>query len=73
VVEDDGVGSSGSPNRTDSSSSGGLGQQIISAMASKLGATLELDANHAGTRVLLRFPLTEEAAGFAQTAEAGAV
>ena len=33
----------------------GMGQRIVSAMASKLEASVERDSNHAGTRIVLRF------------------
>src|SRR6202795_2954323 len=33
----------------------GMGQRIVSAMASKLEASVERDPGHAGTRILLRF------------------
>jgi hypothetical protein len=32
-----------------------MGQRIVSAMASKLEASVERDPDHAGTRVLVRF------------------
>jgi hypothetical protein len=32
-----------------------MGQRIVSAMASKLEASVERDPGHAGTRILLRF------------------
>ncbi|MFL6836243.1 MAG: two-component system sensor histidine kinase/response regulator, partial [Bradyrhizobium sp.] len=34
----------------------GMGQRIVSAMASKLEASVERDSNHAGTRIEVRFP-----------------
>ena len=33
----------------------GMGQRIVTAMASKLDATVERDPNHPGTRIVLRF------------------
>jgi two-component sensor histidine kinase len=36
----------------------GMGQRIVSAMAAKLSASVERDAAHSGTRVVLRFPRT---------------
>ena len=36
----------------------GLGQRIISAMATKLEASLERDPVHKGTRIVIQFPLT---------------
>lgn len=35
----------------------GLGQRIVSAMAAKLDASLTRDPAHAGTRIVIRFPL----------------
>ncbi len=32
-----------------------MGQRIVSAMATKLEATVERDPAHAGTRIVLRF------------------
>ena len=34
----------------------GMGQRIVSAMATKLEANVERDPNHAGTKIVLRFP-----------------
>ena len=50
-IADDGVGLNA---RTDPRSTG-MGQRIVSAMASKLDATIERDGAHAGTRIVLRF------------------
>jgi two-component sensor histidine kinase len=50
-IADDGVGLNA---RTDPRSTG-MGQRIVSAMASKLEASVERDAAHAGTRIVLRF------------------
>jgi two-component sensor histidine kinase len=50
-IADDGVGL----NVKVDPRSTGMGQRIVSAMASKLEATVERDANHPGTRILLRF------------------
>jgi len=52
-ITDDGVGLlvKADPRST------GLGQRIVSAMAAKLDATLERDPEHAGTRIVIRFPL----------------
>ena len=36
-----------------------MGQRIVSAMASKLEATVERDPNHAGTRIVVRFHRTK--------------
>jgi two-component sensor histidine kinase len=50
-IADDGVGlnAKADPRST------GMGQRIVSAMASKLEAEVERDPAHAGTRVVLRF------------------
>lgn len=50
-IADDGVGLSA---RTDPRSTG-MGQHIVTAMASKLEASVERDPAHAGTRIVLRF------------------
>ncbi len=50
AVEDDGVGSAEA-----AAAGSGLGRQITQAMAAKLGATLEQDRHHRGTRMVLRF------------------
>ncbi|MBP2303398.1 response regulator [Azospirillum picis] len=52
-VEDDGVGFS----ETDAPQGTGLGTRIIQAMATSLGALLQHDRQHAGTRVTLTMPL----------------
>jgi two-component sensor histidine kinase len=51
-IADDGVGlnAKADPRST------GMGQRIVSAMASKLEANVERDPNHAGTRMLVQFP-----------------
>lgn len=51
TVEDDGVGVGASNNPT----STGLGQRIVTAMASKLNGTLEHDRAHDGTRITVSF------------------
>lgn len=51
-VEDDGVGWTGEGETKGS----GLGTKIINSMARVVGAPMEFDASHKGTRVLLRFP-----------------
>ncbi len=50
-IADDGVGLNvkADPRST------GMGQRIVSAMATKLDATVERDPTHAGTRIVLRF------------------
>ena len=50
-IADDGVGLN---VKTDPRSTG-MGQRIVSAMASKLEANVERDPAHAGTRIVLRF------------------
>jgi two-component sensor histidine kinase len=50
-IADDGVGLSA---RSDPRSTG-MGQRIVSAMASKLSASVERDEAHAGTRIVMRF------------------
>jgi len=54
-ISDDGVGING---KSDPRSTG-MGQRIVSAMATKLDATVERDPNHAGTRIVLRFAGTK--------------
>jgi two-component sensor histidine kinase len=51
-ITDDGVGlnAKADPRST------GMGQRIVTAMATKLDACVERDPNHAGTRVVVRFP-----------------
>jgi two-component sensor histidine kinase len=57
-VEDDGVGimPRAKPKST------GLGQRIVRAMGEKLGATIEIDRAHKGTRVVVSFDLRKPAA-----------
>jgi two-component sensor histidine kinase/CheY-like chemotaxis protein len=50
-ISDDGVGLNG---KSDPRSTG-MGQRIVSAMASKLEANVERDPNHAGTRIVVTF------------------
>ena len=50
-IADDGVGLN---VKTDPRSTG-MGQRIVSAMASKLDASVERDPSHPGTRIVLRF------------------
>ncbi len=50
-IADDGVGLN---VKTDPRSTG-MGQRIVTAMASKLEASVERDPGHAGTRIILRF------------------
>jgi two-component sensor histidine kinase len=53
IVEDDGVGivPRAKPKST------GLGQRIVRAMGEKLGANIEIDRAHKGTRVVVSFDL----------------
>jgi two-component sensor histidine kinase len=50
-IADNGVGLNG---KTDPRSTG-MGQRIVTAMASKLEASVERDPDHAGTRIVIRF------------------
>jgi len=50
-ISDDGVGLNG---KSDPRSTG-MGQRIVSAMGSKLEATVERDPDHAGTRIVVKF------------------
>jgi len=63
-ISDDGVGDNGSSDPR----STGMGQRIVSAMATKLEASVERDPNHQGTRIVLRFAR----AGAAKTVHAAA-
>ncbi len=54
-ISDDGVGLNG---KSDPRSTG-MGQRIVSAMASKLEATVERDPNHDGTRIVVTFRRTK--------------
>ena len=51
-IADDGVGLNA---RTDPRSTG-MGQRIVTAMATKLEASVERDPSHIGTRIVVRFP-----------------
>jgi len=51
-IADNGVGL----NAKSDPRSTGMGQRIVAAMATKLDATVGRDPNHAGTRIVLRFP-----------------
>ncbi|MEA2919472.1 MAG: hypothetical protein QOJ15_11553, partial [Bradyrhizobium sp.] len=53
-IADDGVGL----NVKSDPRSTGMGQRIVSAMASKLEASVERDPDHAGTRIVVRFRRT---------------
>jgi two-component sensor histidine kinase/CheY-like chemotaxis protein len=51
TITDNGIG----VQPTQDPRSTGLGQRIVTAMASKLGASVERDPSHQGTRIILRF------------------
>jgi len=55
AIADDGVGlhAVSDPRST------GMGQRIVSAMATKLDAIVVRDPDHSGTRIVLRFPCTK--------------
>jgi two-component sensor histidine kinase/CheY-like chemotaxis protein len=55
-IADDGVGL----NVKSDPRSTGMGQRIVTAMASKLDASVERDPDHAGTRVVVRFRRTNK-------------
>jgi two-component sensor histidine kinase len=57
-ISDDGVGLNG---KTDPRSTG-MGQRIVSAMATKLEASVERDPDHAGTKIVLQFRRVKPAA-----------
>jgi two-component sensor histidine kinase len=48
-----------------------MGQRIVTAMASKLEASVERDPNHAGTRIVLRFRRANAPVTKSSTAAAG--
>jgi hypothetical protein len=48
-----------------------MGQRIVTAMASKLDASVERDPAHAGTRIVLRFRRIPEPAANPTRAAAG--
>ena len=56
-ISDEGVGltAKSDPRST------GMGQRIVTAMASKLNASVERDEAHSGTRIVLRFPRSDMA------------
>jgi two-component sensor histidine kinase len=66
-ITDDGVGlnAKADPRST------GMGQRIVTAMATKLDACVERDPSHAGTRITLRFPRATPAAAKPANAAAG--
>jgi two-component sensor histidine kinase/CheY-like chemotaxis protein len=49
----------------------GMGQRIVSAMATKLEASVERDPNHDGTRIVLRFRCADAATGQSANAAGG--
>ena len=55
AIADDGVGL----NATSDPRSTGMGQRIVSAMATKLEADVTRDPSHAGTRIVVRFARTK--------------
>ncbi len=57
-IADDGVGL----NAKSDPRSTGMGQRIVTAMASKLEASVERDSAHAGTKIVLRFPRAKKPA-----------
>jgi two-component sensor histidine kinase len=65
-IADDGVGRN---VKTDPRSTG-MGQRIVTAMASKLEATVERDPSHPGTRIVLRFQRVNKPAAKAARAAA---
>jgi two-component sensor histidine kinase len=54
-IADDGIGLDAELDPKSDPRSTGMGQRIVSAMASKLSASVERDEAHAGTRIVLRF------------------
>jgi two-component sensor histidine kinase len=66
-IADDGVGLNvkADPRST------GMGQRIVTAMASKLQANVERDPAHAGTRIVLRFRRDNAPAAKPTSAAAG--
>ncbi|HJZ19951.1 MAG TPA: sensor histidine kinase, partial [Bradyrhizobium sp.] len=66
-IADDGVGLKA---RADPRSTG-MGQRIVSAMAAKLEASVDRDAAHVGTRIVLRFRRINRSAIRSASAAAG--
>ena len=64
-IADDGVGL----NVKSDPRSTGMGQRIVTAMASKLDASVERDPAHAGTRIVLRFRRANAPASAAKAAD----
>jgi two-component sensor histidine kinase len=67
-IADEGVGDDAKPDPR----STGMGQRIVAAMATKLDASVERDANHSGTKILLKFRRELIAPGSTSKAAAGA-
>jgi two-component sensor histidine kinase len=67
AIADDGVGL----NVKSDPRSTGMGQRIVSAMATKLEASVERDPAHAGTRIVVRFRRTKAPATRPASAAAG--
>jgi len=67
AIADDGVGL----NVKVDPRSTGMGQRIVTAMASKLEATVERDPAHSGTRIVLQFRRVNAPASTSTTAAAG--
>ena len=65
-IADDGVGLNVKSNPR----STGMGQRIVTAMASKLEASVERDPSHAGTRIVVRFCRVNKPAAKPATAAA---
>jgi two-component sensor histidine kinase len=65
-IADDGVGLNG---KSDPRSTG-MGQRIVSAMATKLEASVERDPIHAGTKIVVRFARLKTQVGKAATSAA---
>jgi len=55
-IADSGIGLDAASGIDRDPRSTGMGQRIVSAMATKLEANVERDPNHAGTKIVLRFP-----------------
>ena len=66
-IADEGVGLDA---KTNDPRSTGMGQRIVSAMATKLEACVDRDPLHAGTRIVVRFPRTRAVATKAPSAVA---
>ena len=55
-IADSGIGLDAASGIDRDPRSTGMGRRIVSAMATKLEANVERDPNHAGTKIVLRFP-----------------